>query len=113
MNFKNLIGWLTFFVGLSIILFSLYSSYNIFTAKKAFPEIFKAGEALVEKEKPKTKEVNLQKEMEKMMKEQLRELIPAETLPKLLNLLAWSMLAGILIFGGSQIAGLGIKLVKS
>jgi hypothetical protein len=33
-------------------------------------------------------------------------------LPKLLNLLSWSIFAGILIFAGAQIAGLGIKLIK-
>jgi len=50
--------------------------------------------------------------MEKMLSEQLKGVIPTDTLPKILNLIVWSMLAGLLIFGGSQIAGLGIKLIK-
>jgi hypothetical protein len=47
-----------------------------------------------------------------MIGEQLKGMVPLDSLPKLLNLAVWSMLAFILIFGGAQIASLGIKLIK-
>jgi len=50
--------------------------------------------------------------MEKMIGEQLKGIIPVDTLPKMLNLIVWSILAGLLIFGGAQISNLGIKLIK-
>jgi hypothetical protein len=116
MNFKNFLGWLIFSGGLAIILFALYSSWNIFTAKKLPPEIFKFEEKRLEISLPKgkslTKESNFQQNLGKIVGEQLKNLLPMENLTKILNLFSWSILAGILIFGGSQIASLGIKLLK-
>ena len=54
----------------------------------------------------------LQQQMDNAISKQLGELLPPETLPKILNLISWSILAGILIFGGGQIASLGIKIIK-
>jgi len=48
-----------------------------------------------------------------MIGEQLKGMLPVDTLPKILNLAVWSTLAWILIFGGAQISSLGIKLLKS
>jgi len=47
-----------------------------------------------------------------MIGEQLQGLLPANSINQFFNLIVWSMLAFILIFGGSQISGLGIKLIK-
>ena len=117
MNVKiqNLIGWVLLLAGLAAILWTVYSSYNIFTAKASAPEIFK-----VEKEiqvsggagKTPTTQAELQKEMEKLISEQLKGLLPMDTLSKLLNLISWSIFAGILILAGAQTSGLGIKMLK-
>jgi len=50
--------------------------------------------------------------MEKIVEKKLGEIFLVEFLLKLLNLISWSIFAGILIFAGSQISSLGIKLVK-
>jgi len=108
-SFQKFLGWILLFLGIFIILWTLYSSFNIFSAKKEVPAVFK-----LEKEVslPKKEVVSPQVDIEKMIREQLEGLFPSEFLPKILNLLAWSIFAGILILGGSQIAGLGIKLLK-
>ncbi len=116
MNSKNIIGWITFLVGLSIIVFSLYSSFNIFTGKVPVPEFFKfegkaAQAPLTQKGQVPTSLEEMQQQIGEMLGEQLKGLLPEDSLPKILNLVVWSMLAGILIFGGSQISGLGIKLL--
>ena len=112
---QNLIGWVLLLVGLAAILWTVYSSYNIFTAKAPAPEIFK-----VEREvqtpggagKTPATQAELQKEMEKLIGEQLKGLLPVDTLPKLLNLISWSIFAGILILAGAQTSGSGIKMIK-
>ena len=109
-KFQKFFGWALLFVGVTIIFWSLYSSYNIFTAKTTAPEIFKMPEK--ETVLPKKETQKLEAQIQEMIGEQLKGIIPAETLPTLLNLIAWSIFAGILIFGGAQIAGLGIKLIK-
>ena len=118
MVLTKIVGWVTFLVGILIISFVLYSSYNIFTAKSSVPEFFKIEEKVTQappsaKGKLPTSPEALQQEIGKMIGEQLKGILPVDTLPKILNLFVWSTLAWILIFGGGQIAGLGIKLLKS
>jgi len=67
---------------------------------------------VTQKGKTPTSLEEIQQELGKMISEQLKGILPVDTLPKILNLAIWSMLAWILIFGGAQIASLGIKLIK-
>ncbi len=108
---KQIVGWIVFFAGLGLIAWTLMSSYNIFTAKTVAPEVFKApqGTALTQGSGIQDTQAQLQQ----MIGEQLKGILPADSITKLLNLLVWSMLAFLLLSGGSQIAGLGIKLIKS
>lgn len=115
MEFSKLFGWILLFLGLGIILWALYFSFNIFTGKTLAPEIFKTErvEPLApKKETPKTLEAQLKEKISQVLSEQLKKIFPTETFPKLLNLITWSIFAGILIFGGTQISTLGIKLIK-
>jgi hypothetical protein len=116
MSLIKIFGWLLLVSGLLIIAWTLYSSYQIFTGKTTAPQIFKIQAKEVKppfaKNKTPTTQAEIQEETKKMIGEQLQEMIPIDAVPKLLNLISWSILAGILIFGGGQIAGLGIKLLK-
>ena len=106
----KILGWVLLLAGVLIIVWTLYSSYNILTGGAVMPEIFEMGEgkALSQKEGA----GDLQVQMEEMIGEQLKGILPVDALPKMLNLGVWAMLAGILIFGGAQISNLGIKLIK-
>ncbi len=111
MNYPKIIGWLIFFAGLALIVWTLSASYNIYTAKAAVPEFFKIPiEKALTQEKGGTQDIQAQ--LQTMMQEQLRGFLPVDSITKLLNLTVWSMLAFILIFGGTQISSLGIKLIK-
>ena len=116
MKFAKIVGWFTFFAGITIIVFTLYSSYNIFTGKTPVPQFFEIKEEVspptAQNGKTSADQIESQEAIEKAITEQLKGLLPIGTLPKLLNLIVWSILSGILIFGGTQISNLGIKLVK-
>jgi len=106
----KIFGWVLLAAGIILIGWTLLSTYNIFTGEVAAPEIFKvAGKEALPKEKG---ALDIQAQMEKMISEQLKGILPVDTIPRLLNLIVWSILAGILIFGGAQISSLGIKLLK-
>ncbi|MBI2450227.1 MAG: hypothetical protein HYV47_01675 [Candidatus Nealsonbacteria bacterium] len=105
---KKLIGLILLLAGLAIILYSLYSSYNIFTAKTSAPDIFKFEQV---KATPNAQQ-GVEAQLQNLLQDQLKGLLPTDSIPGLLNLMSWSIFAGILIFGGGQIAGLGIKLLK-
>lgn len=111
MNYtKIIVGWSLIFLSVAIIFYALFSSFNIFMAKTAVPEIFKT-------ENQKTGSsggLGLGGiDVSKIVGEQLKSLVPSDTLPKILNLAAWSIFAWILIMSGGQIAGIGIKLLKA
>ena len=104
-------GWILLVLGVAIMLYGIYSSFNIFTNRTPVPEIF----PVIQKEQQKTTGAgqDLQAQTEEMIRKQITGIIPVDFLPRLFNLISWSLLAGILIFGGSQIANLGIKLIKN
>jgi len=110
MVLNKIIGYLLLVVGLVIIGWTLYQSYNIFIGKVSAPIIFKTP--ITQKNLEKSNVADLQQQLERTVQKQITELLPSDTVPKILNLLSWSILAGILILGGSQIAGLGIKIIK-
>ena len=108
---QKTIGWTLLVLGLGIIFWGLLNSYNIFTSATSVPEIFKIDNQLTNS-KENIDSSDPQAQVEKMISEQLKNMLPADILPKTLNLIVWSVFAGILFLGGGQIASLGIKLVK-
>ena len=104
---KKILGLSLLFLGLITIFYSLYSSFNIFTAKTSAPGIFKTEIVPSQKNGE-----GLEVQVQQMIGEQLKGILPANSIPQLLNLISWSIFAGILIFGGTQITTLGIKLIK-
>jgi hypothetical protein len=116
----KIFGWTLLIAGILIISLTLYYSYNIFTAKIPVPEIFKISpkKEILSQENPAEKttfgrlQSQLEKKTQEAVKEQLKELMPPDFIPKLFNLISWSIISGILIFAGAQISNLGIKLIK-
>ena len=101
--------------GVIIVLCSLYSSYNIFRGRAKLPEIFRIAEkrAASPQEGTISDISDVQTQVQEEVGEQLKEFLRVDSIPKLLNLMTQSILAGILIFGGAQISGMGIKLTAA
>ena len=116
MKLAKLAGWLLLIGGIIVISYSLFTSYEIFNGKLSAPIIFEAKEEGNKVLPPQQKTQDLKSQPEQLLQEQLQEqlrgMIPADYFPKLLNLIAWSIFAGILIFGGTQISQIGIKLLN-
>ena len=108
-----------------MILFGLFYSYLIFSGKNLPPEVFQYTTPLktteleknvLSKQKTTLKIPQTQNEMQsyidQAISKNLQALIPADTIPKILNLVAWSIFIGILFFGAGKIASIGIQLLK-
>jgi len=97
---------------LVLIVFILYQSYNIFTGKSLAPSVFKIQ---VIKKAQTNSNLDIQQQIQQQINEavgqQITGILPIGEINKLLDLISWSILAGILIFGGGQIASLGIRLI--
>jgi hypothetical protein len=105
----KILGLLLLAAGIVLIGWTMVNSYNIFTGKTAAPKIFIMPEIKTSVPKENT---DIQVQMRQMIADQLKGMLPTNSIPQLLNLISWSALASILIFGGGQIASLGIKLIK-
>ncbi len=110
MNYAKISGWILLVVGLVIIGWTLLTSYNIFTVKADFPEVFETPQQ--ETAVNKSGVLDIQAQMQEMVNEQLKGFLPVGYIARLFNLASWSILAFILVFGGTQISSLGIKLIK-
>ncbi len=118
MRTGTIVGYLLLGIGVGIILWALYVSYGIFTGAQNPPEVFSmpAPEQIKTPAQKKTTQLSpeeLQQQLGSLLEQQLKEFLPFDALPKTLNLFSWSVFVGILIFGGSQLAGLGIRLLKT
>lgn len=119
MEGEKIFGWLILFIGVGIIAISLFYSMDIFTGHSEPPEVFKEDmfENIEWAEEETTGAYDIQAQAEEIAQKQIRTMIPLEdlldSLPKLLNLLSWSIFMGIVIFASGQIAGLGIRLIKN
>ena len=107
-NAQKIVGWVLLISGVILIAWVLVSSYGIFTGKTEVSEIFTAQEDSLVSGSSQTIDAQLQKALQ----EQLKGLIPTDALPKILNLAVYSMLAFILIFGGTKISEIGVKILN-
>ncbi len=106
---NKIIGYALLIIGLVIIFCVIYQSYNIFMDKTSAPLIFKTQII------PQSQNVinqDLQKQLNDAINQQFGKMIPVDTFPKILNLFAWSLFAGILVVAGGAISGIGVKLLK-
>jgi hypothetical protein len=126
-------GWFLLLFGLGLIFSVLLYSYNVFTAKTDLPEFFKIDEQVLTLEQEKNEialtqeavgdenkfsssplaDARVGDEMQKIIGEQLKDFLPVDNFSNIFNLIVWSIFAGILIFAGAQISGIGIKLIKT
>lgn len=106
---NKILGYLLLSAGILIMTFSLWQSYQIFSGKVLPPAVFSApspapaGAVFGQ---------GYQQQFNDAVRQQLSNMLPADQISKLLNLISWSMLAGILLWGGGQVAGIGSKLLR-
>ena len=114
---KKVFGWFLLIIGVLLIGWGIWSSYEIFTTRRPAPEIFKIREAqeisMLPEKTGKDLQIQMQQQMEKTFKEQLEKLLPPDFLPKLFNLIAWSIFMFILVFAGGKLSFIGIRLLKA
>ncbi len=110
MTIERIAGFVLLCTGVVIILFGLYSGFKVFTGADMPPELFKPVEQEAQAPAQSSNEVQLQ--IQALFQEQAQSFLDPKTMPTIMNLTAWSIFLGILVLGGGQIAGIGVKLLK-
>lgn len=114
---EKIIGYVLLAAGVALIGFALFSSYSIFTGASEPPQIFKAEQVQLKKSQSGAgsfglSQEALQNQLQSAISQQLQAILPPNSIPAMMNLGTWSLFAGILFFGGGQLAGIGIKMIK-
>lgn len=108
----KIFGWVFLVLGVGIIAWTLYSSYNIFTNQAPVPNIFTSDSQVKPASQSSGLLQGIQDQIQGILEQQIQGMMPQNTISKLLNLIAWSIFSGIGILAGSQISGLGVKMIK-
>ncbi len=111
---KKIFGWIILIIGILIIVWGIWTSYQIFTGQMPIYEIFTSetieGTSLTEGK------INLnlpiEQQMQQIIKDQISQMLPQELMFKFFNLGAWWIFMMILMLGGGKLASIGINLLK-
>jgi hypothetical protein len=112
MKINKIIGYFLLTAGLIIIFATIFQSYAIFTGKKTAPLVFQTS-SLQEINESQNSSVEIQAQIEQIVQKRINQILPPATITKILNLFSWSMLALILIWSGTALSTIGIKMIKS
>ena len=81
--------------------------------KQAIPQVFKIeNQGKVSPSASANNSSGIQEQINKVVGEKIKDILPQEYIDKLLNLMSWSIFAWILLVAGSIVSGLGIKILK-
>jgi len=120
-NAKLIIGWLIIVAGLAVIGVAISTSFQYFTAKAEFPQVFKqpavqtaataSGQANSNNLSPEQAQQVMQNQIQQSVGQAVGGLLPEGGLTKLLNIVVWVIFATFLVFAGAKLSGVGIKLL--
>lgn len=109
---NKILGYTLLVIGLALIIFSLWQSYNIFYGKSSAPFLFVTPVASQNQQNLLGLQAISQEQIEKAIQQQIGQVIPFGDITKVLNLLSWSLFAFILIIAGGAISSIGVKLIN-
>lgn len=112
LTFKNTLGWILIFFGIGIIFWDISTSYYYFTGQKQFPQIFAEPKIETSSQSP-TGIIDPQELASGIIKEQLGNMMPSNSVSGLLNISSWILFASFLVYAGAKVAGIGNELLKS
>lgn len=109
------IGYVFLFLGVIIILWGLWFSYQMFIGQKPAPEIFKLDSSDITLSLPNNSNLDsqIQSQINSILQGQLNNLLGGESINKILNLTAWSIFMAILVLACGKISSIGIQLIKA
>lgn len=112
---KRILGIVLIATGLFMFYWDISESYYYFTAKKEFSQVF-IQPAVNSPASQLSNGATLQDQMNaivgQQINEQIKNLIPVNTVTQLLNVSVWSIFAMFLIYAGAKIVGIGRDFLK-
>jgi len=111
---KKIFGWIILVIGILIIVWGLWTSYQIFTGQMPVYEVFtpEASDGTSLTGSGINLNLPMEQQIQQLIKDQIGQIFPQETLFKFFNLSTWWIFMMIVMLGGGKLAGIGINLLK-
>ncbi len=104
-NIHKIIGYILLAAGLLLIIVPLFYTVMIFMGSSNPPQIFKVP---TEQTQAPVSQFDIQGQVQAA----LGKMLPVDLINYSLNLTNWMVLLFILMFGGGQLANIGVRLIK-
>lgn len=109
---KKILGWIILILGVTAILWGLWTSIDIFTGQRPVYEVFEYEEDNSGQEDTLGQGIETEEDIGRLIKQQISEIFPPATLFKFFNLAAWGIFMMILVLTGGKLAAIGTNLIK-
>ena len=110
-TFKSIFAWVLIFIGLGLIFWDISTTYNYFTGRLEFPQIF--AEPKIDTTQSTSGQGGMEQITTSVLKGIMGDLMPANSVSELLNLSSWILFATFLIYAGGKLVGMGNDFLKS
>lgn len=108
---RQFLAWVLIIIGLGIVFWDISSSYFYFTAQEKFPQVF--AESTTVKTDTGSTGATIQDQVGNVIKDQIRQLVPENTVTQLLNITSWIIFASFLLWAGGKLIGIGNDFLKN
>ncbi len=109
---KQVLGWILIILGLFIVFWDILFSYYFFTAQKEFPQIFTSQQTVSVSDANSSQTLSAQDQVGQIIREQMKALIPENSVTQLLNMSSWIIFASFMLWAGGKIVGIGNDFLK-
>jgi hypothetical protein len=107
---RQFLAWTLVIMGLFIVFWDIASSYYFFSAQQEFPKVF------IDNPISTTNNVSagtaVQDQIGNIVKDQIKQMIPENTVTQLLNMASWIVFASFLLWAGGKLVGMGSDFLK-
>ena len=107
---RQFLAWILIIVGLLVVFWDITTSYYYFSAQQEFPKVFINNEIVPTTNG--TTGTGIQDQIGNIVKEQMKQMIPENTVTQLLNMTSWITFASFMLWAGGKLVGMGSDFLK-
>ena len=107
---RQFLAWILIVIGLLVVFWDITTTYYYFSAQQEFPKVFINNETIATTNG--TTGTGIQDQIGNIVKDQISQMIPENTVTQLLNMTSWITFASFLLWAGGKLVGMGSDFLK-
>ncbi|MFZ3057952.1 MAG: hypothetical protein WA092_02805 [Minisyncoccales bacterium] len=107
---RQFLAWILIIVGLFVVFWDITTTYYYFSAQQEFPKVFINNQTNTITNG--TTGTGIQDQIGNIVKDQISQMIPENTVTQLLNMTSWITFASFMLWAGGKLVGMGSDFLK-